>query len=120
MPKLNMIPSKLAPDWIAAWNSHDLDRVLAFYTDDFEMSSPHIPTIAGEPSGTLCGKQAVRAYWEKAMGLFPGLHFTLETVYTGANSVVICYTNQAGGSRGELLFFNGEGKCFRSAAHHAG
>jgi len=109
----------IAAEWIAAWNSHDLDRVLAFYTDDFEMSSPHIPVIAEEPSGTLRGKAVVRAYWEKAMGLYPGLHFTLETVYVGVHSVVICYTNQAGRRCGEILFLNDEGKCFRSAAHHA-
>lgn len=114
-----MVPPHVAPNWIAAWNSHHLDRVLAFYTDDFEMSSPHIVNIMGEFSGTLHGKPAVRAYWEKAMGMFPGLRFTLETVYTGANSVVICYTNQTGRRCGEILFFNAEGKCFRSAAHHA-
>jgi len=108
-----------AAKWIAAWNSHDLARVLAFYTDDFEMSSPHIVNLMGEPSGTLHGKPAIRDYWEKAMRLFPGLHFTLETTYIGANSVVICYTNQVGGRCGELLVFNDEGKCFRSAAHHA-
>jgi ketosteroid isomerase-like protein len=114
-----VIPTNLAPDWIAAWNSHDLDRVLEFYTDDFEMSSPHIVSIVGEPSGTLQSKAAVRAYWEKALTLFPDLRFTLETLYTGANSALICYTNQAGRRCGEMLFFNDEGKCFRSAAHYA-
>ena len=114
-----MVPSNIAADWIAAWNSHDLDRVLAFYTDDFEMSSPHIVNIMAEPSGSLHGKPAIRAYWQKAMALFSGLHFTLETVYTGANSVILCYTNQAGRRCGEILFFNEHGKCFRSAAHHA-
>lgn len=102
-----------------AWNSHDLSRVLAFYTEEFEMSSPHIANIMGERSGMLYGKPAIRGYSEKAMVLFPGLHFTLETVYTGANSLVICYTNQAGRRCGEILFLNNEGKCFRSAAHHA-
>ncbi|HEX3570960.1 MAG TPA: nuclear transport factor 2 family protein [Acidobacteriaceae bacterium] len=114
-----MTPSNLATQWIAAWNSHDLGEVLAFYTDEFEMSSPHIVNIMGEPSGTLSGKPAIRAYWEKAMLLFPGLHFTLETAYIGANSIVICYTNQAGRRCGEVLFFDDEGKCLRSAAHYA-
>jgi ketosteroid isomerase-like protein len=114
-----MVPTNLAPDWIAAWNSHDLDRVLAFYSDDFKMSSPYIANIAGEPSGTLHGKAAIRAYWEKAMSLFPDLHFTLNTAYLGVNSVVICYTNQAGGRRGEILFFGKDGKCFQTDAHHA-
>lgn len=114
-----MVPSNLAADWIAAWNSHDLDNVLTFYTDDFEMSSPYIVNIMGERSGTLYGKPSIRAYWEKAMALTPNLHFTLETVYTGANSLVICYTNQAGRRCGEILFLNSQGKCFRAAAHHA-
>jgi len=29
-----------AAEWIAAWNSHDLERILSHYTDNFEMSSP--------------------------------------------------------------------------------
>jgi ketosteroid isomerase-like protein len=48
-----------ATEWIAAWNAHDLDRVLSHYANDFEMSSPYIVTFAGEPSGTLVGKPAV-------------------------------------------------------------
>ena len=46
-----------ARDWIDSWNSHDLDRILAHYLDQFEMSSPVIIQIAGEPSGTLNGKE---------------------------------------------------------------
>ena len=56
-----------ARDWIDSWNSHDLDRVLSHYSDQFEMSSPVIIQIAGEPSGTLKGKDAVGAYWAKAL-----------------------------------------------------
>ena len=29
----------LGREWIAAWNSHDLERVLALYTEDAEMTS---------------------------------------------------------------------------------
>ena len=31
---------RFAKDWVAAWNSHDLDSILEHYEDDFEMSSP--------------------------------------------------------------------------------
>ena len=51
-----------AADWIESWNAHDLNRILSHYTDDFEMSSPVIIQVAGEPSGTLKGKAAVAAY----------------------------------------------------------
>jgi ketosteroid isomerase-like protein len=39
---------RFASDWIAAWNSHDLDRILAHYEDDFEMTSPLIVALVGE------------------------------------------------------------------------
>src|SRR2546428_9609935 len=58
--RITMIDKKFAEhfarDWIDSWNSHDLDRILAHYSDQFEMSSPVIIQIAGEPSGTLNGK----------------------------------------------------------------
>jgi len=54
-----------AADWIASWNAHDLEQILSHYADNFEMSSPVIIQVAGEPSGTLRGKAAVGAYWKK-------------------------------------------------------
>ena len=45
-----MIPqsfaNQFATEWIAAWNAHDLDRVLSHYEDDFEMSSPIVVSIS--------------------------------------------------------------------------
>jgi len=46
-----------AREWIGSWNTHDLDRILSHYTDDFEMSSPVITKITDEASGTLKGKK---------------------------------------------------------------
>lgn len=60
-------------EWVAAWNSHDLERMLEHYEDDFEMSSPIIVTLMGEPSGKLKGKAAVGAYWAKALKALPGM-----------------------------------------------
>ena len=28
---------RFAEEWIAAWNAHDLERILAHYTDDFDV-----------------------------------------------------------------------------------
>ena len=55
--------------------------------------------LAGEPSGTLSGKPAVRAYWRKALSLFPDLHFDLVSVLVGTNSVTFYYK----GARGRLV-----------------
>ena len=50
------LAEKFSTQWIEAWNSHDLDRILLHYSDDFEMSSPNIAQIAGEPSERSRGR----------------------------------------------------------------
>lgn len=42
---------RFADEWIAAWNARDLPRVLSRYEDDFEMASPLVVEVAGEPRG---------------------------------------------------------------------
>ena len=51
---------RFATEWVDSWNSHDLERVLAHYADEFEMSSPFIVEWMGEPSGRLKGKDKIR------------------------------------------------------------
>jgi ketosteroid isomerase-like protein len=107
-----------AKEWIAAWNSHDLDRILEHYEDNFEMSSPIIRTLAGEPSGTLRGKAAVRSYWAKALEKAPDLHFELLTVLAGVNSVTVYYKGHRGLSA-EVFHFGPGGKVRAAFAHYA-
>jgi hypothetical protein len=85
-----------AAEWIDAWNAHDLDRVLAQYADDFEMRSPLIVTIGGEPSGRLKGKAAVRAYWRKGLQFLPDLHFELVSVLAGVEGLTLLYRGHRG------------------------
>ena len=66
-----------AHEWIEAWNSHDLERIMSHYTDDFEMSSPFIIELMGEPGGKLRGKASIRPYWEKGLAAQPPLRFEL-------------------------------------------
>lgn len=110
--------SHFAREWIDAWNAHDLPRVLAHYEDDFEMASPRIVDVAGEPSGILRGKESVGAYWRKAMTLVPDLHFELVGTFLGAESVALHYRNQAGRLVVETLTFNPGGLVRRAAAHY--
>lgn len=107
-----------AREWIDAWNSHDLDRVLSHYDDQFEMTSPVIIQIAREPSGTLKGKDAVGAYWAKALELIPDLRFELVTTLVGVNSITLYYRGHRGMSA-EVLHFGRDRKVVRAYAHYA-
>lgn len=106
-----------AADWIAAWNSHDLDRVLSHYRDDFSMSSPYIASIAGEASGTLQGKAAVAAYWRQALARMPQLRFELVATLVGADSLALYYKGVRG-MAAEVFFFDADGQVCRACAHY--
>jgi ketosteroid isomerase-like protein len=80
-----------ARDWIESWNAHDLDRILAHYADDFEMTSPLIVQRLGVVDGKLKGKAAVRRYWSQGLASTPELRFKLIDVIVGVNSVAIIY-----------------------------
>lgn len=108
-----------AAEWIAAWNAHDLPRILSHYTEDFEMSSPKIIQIAGEPTGRLVGKAAVGAYWAKALAQIPDLHFEFLAVLHGVDSVVLCYRRAGGQRAAEVFYFDSEGLVYRACANYA-
>jgi hypothetical protein len=109
---------KFAEEWIAAWNGHDLERVLSHYTEDFEMSSPFIAAFAGEPSGTLKGKARVGAYWKNALERLPDLQFELLQVFTGVTTVTIYYRAVMGKLATEVFFLDDEGKARKALAHY--
>ncbi len=108
---------RFAREWIEAWNSHDLERILSHYHDDFVMSSPRIANVAGEPSGVLKGKSEIGAYWKKALALAPVLRFELIETFLGADCVVLHYRGVRGPAA-EVFFFDGEGRVVRSAANY--
>lgn len=108
-----------AAEWIAAWNSRDLDRILSHYSDDFEFSSPFVPEVAGEPSGRLVGQAAIRAYWEKALARRADLRFESMSVLVGVGSIVILYSRHDGRVGAEQFEIDSGGKVVRSCAHNA-
>ena len=107
-----------AGEWIESWNSHDLDRILSHYADDFEMTSPFIASLTHESSGTIKGKDNVRSYWAKALERIPDLHFELIEVLVSVNSIVIYYHAVLGKRAAEVLFFDKNGKVARGVAHY--
>lgn len=107
-----------ANEWVEAWNSHDLPRVLEHYTDDFEMSSPVMIQMGLSETGTLKGKDKVASYWANALKKYPDLHFELIEVLSSVNSIVIYYHTINNRLSAELFMFNEQGKVYNSAGHY--
>lgn len=110
--------TSFATDWLQAWNTHELDRVLSHYSDDFEMFSPVIVQVMGIPEGRLQGKAAVGAYWAKALSLFPDLKFTHLCTLVGVDSITINYVGATGKRAAEVFHFNELRQVVRAHAHY--
>ncbi|RXT42048.1 nuclear transport factor 2 family protein [Bradyrhizobium betae] len=108
----------LGRTWVEAWNTGDLQRVLTLYAEDAVMTSDRIPMMGFDASGTVRGKDALRAYWGKALGLIPGLHFTLIDVFVSPDSVVVFYENERCKRICEYLRVNDAGLIVQGSANH--
>jgi ketosteroid isomerase-like protein len=98
-------PTAFAATWVAAWNAHDLDAVLALFHEDVVFSSPVAARILPGSDGTVRGKEELRGYWSEGLRVIPDLHFTVERVFGGVDALVIEYRNQNGGLVDEVLVF---------------
>ncbi|PKM23264.1 MAG: nuclear transport factor 2 family protein [Gammaproteobacteria bacterium HGW-Gammaproteobacteria-14] len=110
---------EFATEWIEAWNSHDIDRILSHYADDFEMNSPVIARRVGVASGVLQGKDQIRPYWQQAFEEYPDLEFKLLQVLQGVSWMTIYYLGARGKEVAETFIFNPAGEVIRVYASYA-
>ncbi len=111
---------KLANEWVAAWNAHDLDLIMAHYEDEVELTSPVAARLLGKPDGKVVGKGNLRAYFQRGLEAFPELQFRLEDALWGLNSVVLYYSNQKGTRTAEFMELSAAGKVARVVANYNG
>jgi len=109
---------KLANEWAAAWNAHDLDAIMAHYDDGVELTSPVAARLLGTADGKVVGKADLRAYFQRGLEAFPELRFELVDVLWGLNSVVLYYTNQKGTRTAEFMEVSASGKVARVVANY--
>lgn len=108
----------LGRTWVEAWNTRDLERVLALYDEAAVMTSDRVPFLGFDASGTVRGKESLRAYWGKALGLIPNLRFTVIDLFVSPDSVVVFYENERGMRICEYLRVNDTGLIVQGSANH--
>ena len=107
-----------AEEWVHAWNSHDLEAILAHYAPDVVLTSPVAAKLLNDTSGTVQGKDALRAYFKRGLEAYPALYFELLDVLWGLSSVVLYYVNQKGTKTGEFMEFDADRKVVRVVANY--
>jgi steroid delta-isomerase-like uncharacterized protein len=84
-----------AQRFITAWNSHDVEQIKQFYTEDYEGVDVNEP----EPHYGFAG---VRLNFLNYYRAFPDLQFTVETVIDDGNQLALVWHGR-GTHRGKLL-----------------
>ncbi len=110
---------RFAAEWIAAWNAHDLEAILAHYAPGVVLTSPVAARLLGDPSGTVAGIDALRVYFARGLQAYPGLRFELLDVFHGLASAVLVYTNQSGTRTAEFMECSAQGQVIRVVANYS-
>lgn len=102
-------PQVFAEEWIAAWNDHDLGRILLHYAPDAVVTTPVAAVRVPESGGVVRGHEALRAYWGPALEAMPDLHFDLVEAMPTVAGVTILYRNHRAQLVAETVLWNDAG-----------
>ncbi|MBS0647556.1 MAG: nuclear transport factor 2 family protein [Verrucomicrobia bacterium] len=105
--------TQFASQWLNAWNSHNIDRILEHYDNEVEFYSPLIPLLKFNNEDVIRNKTELKMYFEIGLNAYPDLHFQLHHCFVGVNSIVIYYTSVNGRLAAEVFELNENYKAIR-------
>ena len=118
LPLQALFAREFAQDWVDAWNSHDLERILTHYDDQVLLVSPVALKLLGG-DGVVRGKAALREYFLRGLEAFPDLRFNLIETLWGTETIVVYYISNVRGSKtAEVMLLNSAGKIRRVWANY--
>ncbi|MFA5883376.1 MAG: nuclear transport factor 2 family protein [Acidimicrobiia bacterium] len=109
MPGAVHDPAEFAAEWVAAWNSHELDRILSHYATDAVVTTPVAVARVPGSGGVVRGHDGLRAYWGPALVDMPDLRFELVEAMPTVDGVTILYRNHRGQLVAETVLWGPDG-----------
>ncbi|QYK54325.1 MAG: nuclear transport factor 2 family protein [Fimbriimonadaceae bacterium] len=110
---------EFAENWIADWNSRDLDRVLSHYAEEIVFTSPRALARLPKTEGTIRGIEQLRDYWAPLAEIRPNLKFSLKAVLETVNGCTVLYTDESSLLVAETMLFGADGKVIQGVVSHA-
>ncbi len=108
--------------WLDAFNSHNIESLLALYDDNAEHYSPKLKVQKPKTNGLITGKAAFREWWTDAFHRLPELHYRIITLTADDEQVFMEYIRETPGEEnlrvGEVLIIS-NGKIIASRVYHS-
>jgi ketosteroid isomerase-like protein len=99
--------AQIAHAWFTAFNTHDLEALLALYADDAEHYSPKLKLRRPGTEGWVRGKDALRDWWRDAFDRLPSLRYEVVKLTADDDQVFMEYIRHVDGEEdlrvGEVL-----------------
>jgi ketosteroid isomerase-like protein len=86
----------MVEDWIEAWNSKDLDRIMLHYASSVVFEANTVVRRWNRPDGVLRGADELREHFRMGLERAPTLHFELEDVFTVPSGYAALYRRDNG------------------------
>ncbi len=98
---------QIAMKWFEAFNTHDLEKLLALYHNEAEHFSPKLKIREPQTNGLIKGKQALRTWWQDAFDRLPSLRYEVKKLTADEEQVFMEYIRHVQGEEdlkvGEVL-----------------
>ncbi|HLY69965.1 MAG TPA: nuclear transport factor 2 family protein [Puia sp.] len=110
---------ELVRDWLNAWNSRNIERLMSHYQENAELSSPTIVKRWNIATGRITGKEALRKHFLKGFEDINHSSFELLGVLTGVNGIVLIYRRGAFGMAADVITLDENGKAITIDSYHS-
>jgi hypothetical protein len=81
----------IAQQWLEAFNSHNLETLLALYDDNAIHYSPKLKIRHPETDGLIQGKQQLKVWWQDAFSRLPSLKYNVQSLTANKERVFMEY-----------------------------
>lgn len=93
----------IAIKWFDAFNTHDLEALLALYHNNAKHFSPKLKIRKPETNGFVQGKEALREWWQDAFNRLPTLNYKYTTLTANEDRVFMEYIRNVDGEPEMLI-----------------
>lgn len=107
-----------ADAWLAAWNAHDLDAIMACYADDVDFAASTVVQRWARDDGRLRGQAELRRHFGLGLELAPELAFTEESLLDSPGGYALLYRRENGNRVLDVVELDPDGKAARVRAFY--